>query len=410
MVENLRVYLKLFILLYADDTVIFSDNENDLQHALNAFADYCDTWKLKINVSKTKVMTISKGNVRNRKIFSIGNEQLENVDEYKYLGLFFTKNGSFNKTKKYIAEQANKAMFALLRKIKRLSLPYDLQLDLFEKTIKPILLYGSEVWGYGSFVELERIQLKFYKYVFHLKKATPSYMIYGELGVTPLHVDINNKTISFWSRIIENTENDQSTKLASKIYLITYDLHSKRLLRSPWFDNLKTILCNSGFSGIWYSQSFVNSKWLVKASLRRLKDIFIQNWHTELERTSNSNLYKYVKNEFHQAQYVKLLTPYSCKKLLAFLTRNHNLPIEIGRWQNIPADERKCQFCQDLGDEYHYLLECPLFLDERKKYISRYIYTNPSMIKLIELIQTEDKLKLKKLSVFCDHIMRYFKN
>ena len=46
----------MLILLYADDTVIFSDNESGLQHALNVFEKYCSQWKLKVNVSKTEVV------------------------------------------------------------------------------------------------------------------------------------------------------------------------------------------------------------------------------------------------------------------------------------------------------------------------------------------------------------------
>lgn len=118
--------------------------------------------------------------------FKIGDVELDIVTEYKYLGLYFAKSGSFYKTKQKLAEQGNKAMYALLRKIKALSLPYDIQIDLFEKTVKPVLLYGSEIWGFGNLDILERVQLKFYKYIFNLKKSTPSYMIYGELGITPL--------------------------------------------------------------------------------------------------------------------------------------------------------------------------------------------------------------------------------
>ena len=37
---------------------------------------------------------------------------------------------------------------------------------------------------------LEQIQLTFFKYVFNLKKSTPSYMIYGELGIFPITIDM----------------------------------------------------------------------------------------------------------------------------------------------------------------------------------------------------------------------------
>ena len=213
-------YLKLFILLYADDTVIFSDNEKDFQHALDVFEIYCDHWKLKINISKTKVMVIAKGNSRISTRFNIGNNILEYVNCYKYLGIFFNNIGSFVKTKSFIAEQATKAMFALLKRIKRLSLPYDLQIELFEKTIKPILLYGCEIWGYGNLNALERVQLTFLKYIFQLKKSTPTNIIYGELGIFPLTIDIKTRAISYWAKIVENIYNDHATKISSKVYML----------------------------------------------------------------------------------------------------------------------------------------------------------------------------------------------
>lgn len=67
-IDKAHIYMKLFILLYADDTVIFSDNQDDLQNALNSFKSYCDTWKLTVDASKTEVIIISKGNPGNKKI------------------------------------------------------------------------------------------------------------------------------------------------------------------------------------------------------------------------------------------------------------------------------------------------------------------------------------------------------
>ena len=52
-----------------------------------------------------------------------------------------------------------------------------------------ILSYGIEIWGFGNLDILERVQLKFYKYIFNLKTSTPSAMIYGEFGILPLSVE-----------------------------------------------------------------------------------------------------------------------------------------------------------------------------------------------------------------------------
>ena len=87
------------------------------------------------------------------------------VNEYKFL----SRSGSFARNKKYLAEQLNKALFALFKKTRNLNLSNDLQIELFNKTVKPILLYGSEIWGLENFDDLERIQLKTFKYAFDLK-------------------------------------------------------------------------------------------------------------------------------------------------------------------------------------------------------------------------------------------------
>ena len=160
--------MKLFLLLYADDTVIFSETKEDMQHALLEFEEYCYNWKLQVNALKTKIVIFSKGRPNKNVQFVFQNNILEVTDEYKYLGIYLGRSGSFVTAKKHIAEQTNKALFALLRKIKSLSLPFDIQIGLFDKTIKPILLYGCEVWGYGNIDVIERVQLNFFKYIFNL--------------------------------------------------------------------------------------------------------------------------------------------------------------------------------------------------------------------------------------------------
>ena len=46
------------------------------------------------------------------------------------------------------------------------------QLDLFDKIVKPILLYGCEVWGVGNNDIVERVHLKFCKIILHVKRIS----------------------------------------------------------------------------------------------------------------------------------------------------------------------------------------------------------------------------------------------
>ena len=385
----------MFILLYADDTVIFSDNETDLQSALLVFQEYYQKWKLSVNTSKTKVLIFGRGKLNKTKQFRYQNEIIETVTDYKYLGIYFSRSGSFIVAKKHIAEQANKAVFALIKNIRSLSLPFDIRIDLFNKTIKPILLYRCEIWGFGNIDMLEKIQLNYFKTIFGLKRSTPSYMIYGELGIMPLSIDIQTRTISFWSKL---TDTDDLNKLSSLLYKIIYGMSFEQKVKSLWLNNIKSLLCSLGFSGVWYSQSFLNSKWLVKAINNKMKDLFLQKWNTNLEMTSNSIFYKIIKTNFRTSKYLSRLPESLCKLFLRFRTRNHRLPIEIGRWQSVPLMDRKCNKCNlDIGDEFHYLLVCSHFSQSRSKYLKSYYYTCPNTLKLDQLMNTENGKELRNL-------------
>ena len=60
--------------------------------------------------------------------------------------------------------------------------PFDMTLDLFDKMILPILLYGCEIWGFEDVGLIEVFYRKFLKYVLKLNKQTPNCMVYGESG------------------------------------------------------------------------------------------------------------------------------------------------------------------------------------------------------------------------------------
>ena len=48
--DNIAIYLRLIVLLYADNTVILASNEHDLQRALIDFDAYCKSWKLNVKL------------------------------------------------------------------------------------------------------------------------------------------------------------------------------------------------------------------------------------------------------------------------------------------------------------------------------------------------------------------------
>ena len=58
--EILDIYLKIFLLLYVDDTVLMTENVDGMQTMLNVFSEYYNTWKLQVNIAKTKWLYFQK--------------------------------------------------------------------------------------------------------------------------------------------------------------------------------------------------------------------------------------------------------------------------------------------------------------------------------------------------------------
>ena len=130
--------LNFFAILYADDTILMSNNEKHFQNLLNYFAEYCKRWHLKIKINKTKIMIFGGNNRSNNKIFTLNGNAVEIVKEFKYLGVLFTQNGRFVQNTKNLSTLACKAMYLLRRRIVNLNLPIDCQLKLFDQTVVPI--------------------------------------------------------------------------------------------------------------------------------------------------------------------------------------------------------------------------------------------------------------------------------
>ena len=52
-------------------------------------------------------------------------------------------------------------MYEVLGKGRLHNLSISCIVDLFDKIVKLILLYGCEIWGFSNYILLERVQLKF---------------------------------------------------------------------------------------------------------------------------------------------------------------------------------------------------------------------------------------------------------
>lgn len=404
--ETLDMYLKLVVILYADDTVIFANSEEDLTSLLHTFNDYCSMWKLDINFDKTKIMVFGDRYRRNRNFIVNGNN-IEVVDQFKYLGIFFSKNRKFASTKKHIVEQAKKGLFSLYRKIRNLDLSIDCQLKLFDSTILPILTYGCEVWGYSDLNLLEKVHTDFLKHILHVKRSTPHIMLYGDLGRFPIHIAIKKRMVGFWYSLVFNAD-----KLSSILYKFMYADFSQNNNVYGWLSYVKSILDECGLSFVWNNQSFVGSKEMLLSKVEKcLQDQYAQTWHHDIFESNKCINYRMFKTEHKYEPYLDILSPFYVQRLINFRMCNNHLPVEKLRWADIARNDRICNICnlRDIGDEFHYLFKCTHFSQLRRRLIPETYLRGINCFNFNALMNTKEENTLYQLGKFLDHILKYFK-
>ena len=356
--NQINNFLNLFIILYADDTVILSNNAKGLQQSLDHLYSYCNKWKLKVNPNKTKITIFGGRKVQKEKFtFKYNGKDLELVDEFKYLGVTFKYNGNFELCKKNLYEQASKAMFSLLSKCNILELPLDTQLELFDTMVVPIMTYGCEVWGNKNNEILEKLQLRFYRYILKVKNGTPNCMLYGELGRYPIDIIIKCRLIAYWHKLVTGNIN----KMAHSMYETLLNLYRNDTFKCDWLSFVHRTLNECGMSDVWITQgAFIGHNQLKDSLKLRLKDQFEQKWSSEINANSKCILYRAFKTKLEFEKYLVQVDGNYRKMLIKFRLCNHKLAVEKGRYSNIERFRRYCDLCNEniLGDEFHTLLEC----------------------------------------------------
>lgn len=343
--------------------------------------------------------------MQDKPLFTYNGQELDLDDSFVYLGAMFSYNGRFQRHNQRLVDQARKSMFAVLRKARWLHLPVDIQIQLFDSMVVPILLYGSEVSGFENCDALERLCIQFYKIILKAKKSTPDIMLYGELGRYPISIFTKSRMIGFWQRII----NGKTDKISYKLYKILLTMHQRDLFHSKWLLSIKNILhdCDKGLC--WLNQEApLNISKVVKL---KLIEIYKCSWKESVFQSPKCLNYRIFKYNFGLEKYFGLLPDDLALAFFHFRTLNHKFPIEWGRYEGIARDGRQCELCflHKLGDEYHYVLECTYFDDLRRNYLPRDLISRPNTMKFENLMGSNDIYLLFKVSKYCKVVLKTFK-
>ena len=372
-------------LLYADDLLILSESKQGLQNSLTKLKEYCTKWKLKLNVKKTKVLIFSSKSTKDLSQYWFGQDKIEIVDKYTYLGITFTNNGKLTEAVKVLQNKALKGMFSLCSSLYTgITVKPHLPLSVFDSTIRPILVYGSEVWA-SDFTKLlskpsqidkapfEQVQNKFCKYIIGLPRRASNFAVKAELGRSPIFTFICSQALRYCIKIM-NTDQD---RILSSAFNSELEIH--RNGGTSWVSFIVKLLELNQAPTAWASNAETNLSDItphLKTFSSNCKNTITQ-LYVNFSRDSvgeHSKLRTYItfKNDFEMERYLHVEDiPNKMRRLFcSFRVSCHDLEIERGRYGRTPKlpEQRICKICNLQPEtEEHFVLFCPGFMSFRRK-------------------------------------------
>ena len=433
--------MKLSSLLYADDLVLISETNEGIQRAMDRLGDFCSKWCLTINTQKSKLLCINKTYCKAPPSLYLGCASLSLVSSYKYLGLEVSDDGKTDIMVKDLYHRALKVFFKLTRSLQPLPSPRTL-FHLFDGMIKPVLLYGCEIWtptGLGvrenlktksasaqfyhelkldypiehRFLErtnlIEKLHLKFCRFVLGVHQKTANLAVYGETGRFPLYVDQISQCAKYCNHL-ENTENTLLKSFYSNLI------------------NKEKYCMESSLVGFCKSVNTISGAAIIKGPLKNLssniRKTLQYNFKNYWFRVVNNDLakkgkggnklrtYKQFKGHFKTEAYLSIPDFKLRRAMARFRTSAHRLRIESDRYNckngYIPPEKRICSNCPlgETEDEFHFLIKCTAFTDQRNLLYATVSSVNPyfSSYKDVQrfswLMSTEDMKILPHIAKF----------
>ena len=136
---------KVQVLLFADDTVLVADTEEDLKHNIAALQEAVREHKLGINWGKTNTMVISRGQMECN--IEVEEYSVESVEEVVHLGKKFSADRRMEGELNRRIASSMSAVGALQKKVfGSRELSKKAKVEVYNAIVVPMMSYGCESW------------------------------------------------------------------------------------------------------------------------------------------------------------------------------------------------------------------------------------------------------------------------
>jgi Reverse transcriptase (RNA-dependent DNA polymerase) len=383
-IQLLPNQIELFLMLFADDLALLSSTVRGLQNQLNLLHEASQRLGLKVNTGKTKIMVFRKGgHLAASETWHLGDENLEVVGRYKYLGLNFSTMLSFNIATDEFVSRAKKGVFEIARALKAYGChSCTVFFKLFDSQIMPSLLYASELWGYKENKRIEKVHLYAIKLFINVPVRTPTDMIYAEVGRHPLCIESAIRCVQYWFKVLKQDD----TRYSKMAYRALLAMHERGNVN--WVTKIKKLLCECGFELVWMFGGVANEKQFCRELKERLKANFSQRWFDHIQESNRFDMYRSFKDCIGKEIYVDMIKVSIYRVALARFRMGVS-PFNAHRHRyNRQEASRNCPFC--LGQvecEVHVIFVCPEYAGFRARYLN-----------LVDTVDMREQIRLMLVS------------
>uniref|UniRef100_A0A0A9Y6A7 RNA-directed DNA polymerase from mobile element jockey n=1 Tax=Lygus hesperus TaxID=30085 RepID=A0A0A9Y6A7_LYGHE len=205
-------------LSFADDVILLASSVVGLQRMIDRMEEYCRTWGLELNLSKSKIMVFRNGGRPSEKEkWHFADRMVDVVVRYKYLGYTLTPTLT---PIPHLEEKSSMAKLAITSMWKQFlshpKIPFTEKMKVFDAVVRSILCYSSQVWGFVLSDHVESVLRFFIKMVFSLPKCTPNYILYLETQLKPLYLYTLRMHFSYILKVMKMPSNRLPNYLAKK--------------------------------------------------------------------------------------------------------------------------------------------------------------------------------------------------
>jgi hypothetical protein len=196
------------ILVYADDTNIICDSAAKVRQVIKLIERFCSDFDITINAKKTKWMRLTPNYSVETEIIQIGGVIIEEVKEFKFLGVIICSNGSPMAHYK----ERRKLFFKGISEINNLGFseadtPTRMKKLLYTSLVRSKLVYGMETCIFkanDSRKLLSTLESNQIKRANNLSTNSKSKILLYAIGISPLETYLLKRKIGFLRQLANN--------------------------------------------------------------------------------------------------------------------------------------------------------------------------------------------------------------